>query len=221
MKRTKIALFIALIIGILFSFSSFFAGCEEKETKTGERLPIENSTQIIGTQNSDINQKNRYGKQKETSKAASPDRVTFTNREGLTYTLMIEEKKLLPDPQSNPVLLINLFDINERASMAQIPYLTKLQETYGDRLTVLGIPANQSMDEEELKAFISMHHINYFISYGSNPEALSDLFAELLEIDGLTAPTTLLYHQGQADSIYEGAVPIEMITHDIVMISKE
>ncbi|HEO97915.1 MAG: hypothetical protein JW682_04030 [Campylobacterales bacterium] len=217
MKRTKIILF----VGILFFLFFFFTRCEEEETKTEDTLPIENSTEIIGTKNSYSNQKNRSGKYKETSTPAFSDRLTFTNKEGSKYTLKIEEGELLPDPQSNPILLINLFDINERASMAQIPYLTKLQETYGDRLTVLGIPTNQSMDEEELKAFISMHHINYFISYESNPEALSELFANLLEIDELTAPTTLLYHQGQADSVYEGAVPIEMITHDIVMISKE
>jgi len=210
-----------LFVGILLFLFFFLTRCEEGKRKIEATPSIENSTETIDTQNSYSHQKNHSSQHQETSTPPFSDRLTFTNKEGSHYTLEIKEGELLLDPQSNPILLINLFDINERASMAQIPYLTKLQETYGERLTVLGIPTNQSMDKEELKAFIDMHHINYFISYESTPEALSKLFAHLLKIDEFTAPTTLLYHQGQADAVYEGAVPIEMITHDIVMISKE
>jgi hypothetical protein len=218
-KRIKIALF----IGILFSLSFFFARCGEKEKKSDASFPIENSTEIVGGQSTAATQKrsSMQGDKEVTRTPISSERLSFKKRDGSTYTLMIEEGKLLPAPKSKPILLINLFDTYEHASLAQIPYLTKLQETYGDRLTVLGIPTNQSLDEEELKAFISMHEIDYFISYDSDPETLDYLFERLLDIDGLTTPTTLLYHQGETDSVYEGAVPIEMITHDIVMINKE
>jgi hypothetical protein len=218
-KRIKIALF----IGILLSLSFFFARCGGKEKKTDAAFPIENSTEIVGTQRKPVTAE-KSSVRKEGASAHTPvssERLRFKKKDGSTYTLMIEGGKLLPDPQSKPILLINLFDTYEHASMAQIPYLSSLQETYGDRLTVLGIPTNQSLDEEELKAFISMQKIDYFVSYESNPETLGYLFERLLDIDGLTTPTTLLYHQGQADSVYEGAVPIEMITHDIVMINKE
>ncbi|MGC9351478.1 MAG: TlpA family protein disulfide reductase, partial [Sulfurovum sp.] len=137
------------------------------------------------------------------------------------YTLIMREGKLLPDLKSKPILLINLFDIHDHASAAQVPYLTKLQNKYGNRLTVLGIPTNQTMDEEELRTFIDRHQIDYFISYESSYETLINLFSELLKSDGLTTPTTLLYHQGETGPIYEGAVPVEMITHDILMITKE
>ena len=133
----------------------------------------------------------------------------------------MQNGKLLPDPKSKPIVLINLFDINDHASVAQIPYLTKLRNEYGKHLTILGIPTNQSLDEEGLKTFISMHQIDYFISYESSLETIGDIFSEVLDSDNLTTPTTLIYHNGEADAIYEGAVPIEMITHDIVMINKE
>lgn len=219
MKRTKIV----LSIGILLSLSFSFTGCGEKEKKTDTAIPIENSTEIVGTEGTPLpaEQSSARQKTKVAHTSVSSDRLRFKKRDGTTYTLMIKEGKLLPDPQSKPILLINLFDTYEHASLAQIPYLSSLQESYGDRLTVLGIPTNQSLDEEELKAFISMNKIDYFISYGSDPETLGDLFERLLDIEGLTTPTTLLYHRGETESLYEGAVPIEMITHDIIMINKE
>ncbi|MDM5272045.1 hypothetical protein PGH07_07625 [Sulfurovum sp. zt1-1] len=221
MKRTKNAIFIGILLCISFSFN----GCEEKKTKTDTELPVENSTEIIGAPDTNITQKKMFTstsvKGKPAHKSTTSGSLLFQDRSGKKYTLTIQGGKLLPDTQSKPILLINFFDMNDHDSMAQIPYLTKLQDKYHDRLTVLGIPTNQSIDEENLKAFISMNQIDYFISYDSSHDTLINIFSELLDSDNLTTPTTLLYHKGETDSIYEGAVPIEMITHDILMINKD
>jgi hypothetical protein len=220
-----------LLIGILFSLPLFFTGCEEKTSDTTATLPVENSTEIIGGQDTEINQNSTTKaslmhssteeKMLNGQKSAASDRFIFQKSDGTKFTLMIQGGKLLPDPHSKPVLLINLFDINERASTAQISHLNKLQDEYANRLTVLGIPTNQSMDEDALKAFINQHQIDYFISYENRDQTLIGLFSELLKSEGITTPTTLLYHNGESGRIYEGAVPIEMITHDILMINKE
>ena len=240
-----------LCVGILLCISLSFNGCEDKQTDT--TLPVEDTTEIIGAQDIDkaIKQKKPLaqtainGKMKKAKTSTASGRLLFVNRDGTKYRLIMQNGKLLPDPKSKPIVLINLFDINDHASVAQIPYLTKLRNEYGKHLTILGIPTNQSLDEEGLskfrarnigiiwlkvrglideeglKTFISMHQIDYFISYESSLETIGDIFSEVLDSDNLTTPTTLIYHNGEADAIYEGAVPIEMITHDIVMINKE
>ena len=216
-----------LCVGILLCISLSFNGCEDKQTDT--TLPVEDTTEIIGAQDIDkaIKQKKPLaqtainGKMKKAKTSTASGRLLFVNRDGTKYRLIMQNGKLLPDPKSKPIVLINLFDINDHASVAQIPYLTKLRNEYGKHLTILGIPTNQSLDEEGLKTFISMHQIDYFISYESSLETIGDIFSEVLDSDNLTTPTTLIYHNGEADAIYEGAVPIEMITHDIIMINKE
>ena len=216
-----------LCVGILLCISLSFNGCEDKQTDT--TLPVEDTTEIISAQDIDkaIKQKKPLaqtainGKMKKAKTSTASGRLLFVNRDGTKYRLIMQNGKLLPDPKSKPIVLINLFDINDHASVAQIPYLTKLRNEYGKHLTILGIPTNQSLDEEGLKKFISMHQIDYFISYESSLETIGDIFSEVLDSDNLTTPTTLIYHNGEADAIYEGAVPIEMITHDIVMINKE
>ncbi|UFH59922.1 hypothetical protein [Sulfurovum mangrovi] len=221
MKRTKNL----LLIGILFSLPLFFTGCEEKSSETAATLPVENSTEIVGGQDSyikkSLTQSSTEEKMLNDQKSAASDHFIFQKSDGTKFTLMLQDGKLLPDPQSKPILLINLFDINERASIAQISYLNKLQDKYANRLTVLGIPTNQSMDEATLKAFINQQQVDYFISYENRDQRLIGLFSERLSSDGITTPTTLLYHNGESGRIYEGAVPIEMITHDILMINKE
>ncbi|MFT7879206.1 MAG: hypothetical protein ABXS91_02325 [Sulfurimonas sp.] len=223
MKNTKNRL---LLTAILLSLPLFFSGCEKKSKDTDTTLPVANSTEIIGGQESDISQDDTSVTEGESAEepvqqAEPSDQLLFKKSNGATYTLIMQNGKLLPDPQSKPILLINLFDIHDHASAAQAPYLTKLQKEYSNRLTVLGIPTNQSMDEAELKAFINQHKIDYFVSYESGDPELINLFLERLKSDGLTTPTTLLYHQGETGPIYEGAVPIEMIRHDILMITKE
>ena len=222
-KSTKNRL---LLTGILFSLPLFFSGCEQKPKDTDATLLVENSTEIIGGQESDTVQDDTPVTEEKRSEqpvqsAAPSEQLLFKKSNGATYTLIMQNGKLLPDPKSKPILLINLFDIDDHASAAQVPYLSKLQHKYGNRLTVLGISTNQTMDEEALRAFIDRHQIDYFISYEQNDPALINLFLDLLKSDGLTTPTTLLYHQGELGPIYEGAVPIEMITHDILMITKE
>lgn len=215
-----------LLIGILLSLSLSFSGCEKKSQDTDPELPVADSTEIVASQESNAVRSDTPAATRETSEQTVQEPVPsnqllFKKSNGATYTLMMQEGKLLPDPKSKPILLINLFDIHDHASAAQVPYLTKLQNDYGNRLTVLGIPTNQSMDEEELRAFINQNKIDYFISYERSDPTLINLFLELMKSDGLVTPTTLLYHQGETGPIYEGAVPIEMITHDILMITKE
>lgn len=226
---------------MLLSVMGYMTGCEKKPDQNEEELLIEDTTEIVATSplNKKIpaenvpealetsekkNEESREAEEPITQKSDPqpiPDAYyIFQNSDGAKYELAVDKKSISLQPNDKPILLINFFDIDEAASTAQIPYLLKLQKSYSDTLVILGIPTNIGLNDVTLREFVQKYQLDYYLCDTKKSDTLVRVFSDILGVK-LTAPTTLLYSNGALESVYEGAVPIEMITHDILSIDKE
>ena len=80
---------------------------------------------------------------------------------------------------------------------------------------------NDVLYDNTLKEFISKNHANYFISNSKQNDAFfSKVIKELHLSEDVSLPLTVIYKDGDYYTHYEGAVPVEMIDHDIRQIIK-
>jgi hypothetical protein len=233
-KRTHNTIFTAILVSMLITLG----GCENKSDKTDTELPVENSTEVVTpvqkaetpkTKKDDtslaLTQKKeavKAPKSQQSDKTDISKLLSVVNIRGDRLGMAIEAGKLSIHPQDKPLILINLFDINDSNSIGQLPYLQRLQDKYSDRLLVIGIPTNTPLRKEQLNQLVRKMELNYFISFGDDHQKIIQMLQDALQSDTLTTPTTLLYDkEGINQGYYEGLTPIEMITHDILRISKQ
>lgn len=232
-KRTYNTIFTAILMSMLIAFG----GCENKSDKTDSKLPIENTTEVItpvqpaapkmekdATSLALTKKKTEVeaSKVQKTAKDDISNMPSIINLRGDRLGLTVEAGKLLLKPHEKPLILINLFDMNDNDSLAQLPYLQRLHDKYGDRLIVIGLPVNDPLNKEQLNQLVQKMGLSYFVSFGDDHQKIIEMLQDALQSETLTMPTILLYDkEGINQGYYEGATPIEMITHDILEISKQ
>lgn len=224
---------------ILFSIMAFFTGCDKKTDQSEEQLLIEDTTEIIPQPSHEENKTDIIeAPQEKKVEIATPeipqpkseisDPVStdeevfiFKNADNDTLELLIDQKEVSFKPDDKTMLLINFFEIDDPASAVQFPYLMKLQNKYSEKIAILGIPINAGHDDTSLHQFVQKYQLDFFICDTNKSDSLVTLFRDTLKLNKMIAPVTLLYGDGKLYTSYEGAVPIEMITHDILSFKKE
>jgi len=184
-----------------------FTGCENKKSDESEK-----TTEIIKQKATpeDVNRSTL-----QTNSEAK--KFKLSDIDNKTYTFYFDKKDILIENVSHKFLLLNFFSTWCPPCKGQIPYINDLNEKYKKDLFVAGILVNDDNKEyHELKEFSTQHNINYFISNAKQ----NDVFAiELLKdtsiAENFQLPLTILYKNGKYYAHYEGAVPIEMIEHDL------
>jgi len=176
-----------------------FTGCEDKKPDTTvKKATIEDSN-----------------KTKETNKSK---KYTFSlsDLNESNYSVSIENKHIEISTVNEELILLNFFATWCPPCKGEIPYLADLQKKYKGKLFIAGILLNDSPDDKTLKAFAKTYGINYFISNAKDNNALGKLAAKRLQLDkDFPIPLTILFKNGNYYSHYEGAVPVEMLEHDI------
>ena len=87
---------------------------------------------------------------------------------------------------------------------------------YKKNLFVTGILVNDTIEETALKAFTLKYHANYFISNSKQNDAFASKVVKELQLpENFSIPLTVIYKDGNYYTHYEGAVPVEMIEHDL------
>ena len=131
-------------------------------------------------------------------------------------SISIENKHITIDRVKEKLIIVNVFATWCPPCKGEIPYLVDLKKKYSKDLFIAGILANDTADKEHLKTFISTYGINYYISNATENDALVQNIAKKLALDeNIPIPLTILFKNGAYYSHYEGAVPIEMLEHDI------
>jgi len=176
-----------------------FTGCEDKKPDTTvKKTTIED-----------------FNKTKETNESK---KHTFSLRDlnGSNYSVSIENKHIKISTVNQKLILLNFFATWCPPCKGEIPYLADLQKKYKDRLFIAGILVNDSPDDKTLKAFTETYGINYFISNAKDNDAFVKLAVQKLQLDeNFPIPLTILFKNGNYYAHYEGAVPVEMLEHDI------
>jgi len=198
------------IIALLFiTILICFTGCEDKKCD----IPSEdNSTDTINKTCDivDINKSTlKINKDAKTFKLHDID-----NKD---HTFHFDKKNILIDGVSQNFVLLNFFATWCPPCIGQVPYISDLEKKYKKDLFVAGVLVNDANKEyHEIEAFSAKHTINYFISNAKENDTFAIALLKGLNIaENFQLPLTILYKNGKYYAHYEGAVPIEMIEHDI------
>ncbi|WP_296823388.1 TlpA disulfide reductase family protein [Sulfurovum sp.] len=190
-------------------------GCEDKKSQESN-TPIENTTDILspkGKVQHDIHE----NKTNNTAPATT-SRHTFVlnDIEQSRYTISIDNKSITSTDITAPLILINLFATWCPPCRGEIPYLSDLQKKYKNKLFIAGVLVNDRQNNSTLKTFIKKHHADYYISNSEDNDAFAAQLVKGLQLpENFPLPLTVLYKKGNYYIHYEGAVPVEMIEHDI------
>ena len=200
MKKIIVLLFITVLLCL--------TGCEDKKCDSSE----ENTTGIIN-EICVIVDTDRFTL--KTDKEAK--KFTLNDIDNKNYTFYFNKKNILIEDVSQKILLLNFFATWCPPCRGQIPYINDLKEKYKKDLFVAGILVNDDDKEyHELKDFSTKHNIDYFISNSKQNDTFAiELLKDIGIAENFRLPLTILYKNGKYYTHYEGAVPIEMIDHDI------
>lgn len=176
-----------------------FTGCEDKKPDTAvKKTTIENSNKTQET-----NRSKKYI-------------FSLSDFNESNYSVSIENKHIEINTVNQELILLNFFATWCPPCKGEIPYLADLQKKYEGRLFIAGILVNDSPDDKTLKAFAETYGINYLISNAKDNDAFVKLAVQKLQLDeNFPIPLTILFKNGNYYAHYEGAVPVEMLEHDI------
>ena len=213
MRRTRL-LFLSL--GLLLA-----TGCSDKKEDnhaTGKEvtLPAPSQAQEYPA----TPERNQTVPKKTASeKTAKPEAEAYPQLQSMTgthYRYTIEGDRFKIHENHRPLLLINFFATWCPPCYGQIPYFEDLQKKYKEKLFVTGILVNDDSNSSSLKHFYKTYHADYFIADRGNNREITEQIIRMLHLEkNMILPLTILYKDGRYYTHYEGAVPIEMIDHDL------
>jgi len=190
-----------------------FTGCEDKKPEKTLEL---NKTKEHNESLSDINKTldtQALIKQAELRKKHS---FVLSDLNDDNRSISLENKHLIIDKVTEKIILINFFATWCPPCKGEIPYLADLKKKYDKDLFIAGILVNDRPDKKSLQTFIDTYGINYYISKAEQNDAFVKHVAKRLGLEeNLPIPLTILFKNGYYYSHYEGAVPVEMLEHDI------
>ena len=217
----------SLLFTILLSFILFsFTGCEDKKDQE-PLIAVESTTEVFAQKDqkqekSEIQKVAKTQTQEETNNKeasvslTSTDTFTLSDIQNNRHTLTISNQKMAFHDINQAIVIVNFFSTWCSPCRGEIPYLSDLQKKYKKKLFVVGVLVNDKQEDKALKAFITKHHANYFISNSKQNDIFAaKLVKELHLPENFSIPLTVIYKEGNYYTHYEGAVPVEMINHDI------
>ncbi len=138
-----------------------------------------------------------------------------------THKLTISDQKINFHDINQSIVVVNFFSTWHAPSCGEIPYLSDLQKKHEKHIFIVGILINDVMYDRTLQEFIRKYHANYFISNSKQNDAFAAKIVKELQLpENFTIPLTVVYKDGDYYTHYEGAVPVEMIDHDIQQVIK-
>ena len=196
------ALKLLLLTTLLFCL----AGCEDKKS-TSNKNNIEKKINF---------EENGTELSKEEIELRKKHTFQLSDFNDINHSITIEYKHIEISEISEKIILINFFATWCPPCKGEMPYLADLKKKYEGKLFVAGILVNDTSNKEKLQTFIRDLDVNYFISTSSQNDALAKLATQRLKLgEDFPIPLTILFKDGYYYSHYEGAVPIEMLEHDI------
>ncbi len=220
----------ALLLSILFIIFAIFIGWEDKKPDNTS-IPIENTTEILTKKAIDNQQDKRFQiekKKDDTLNDISEDipKVEIIKPETFTFdenhTVTISDQKVIFHQSEQPIVIVNIFATWCPPCIGEIAYLNDLQKKHQKELFITGILTHDPIDQSALKTFISKHLVNYFISNSTHNDAFSNLLASTLHLPkNFSIRLSVMFVEGKYFTLYEGAVPVEMIEYDIQQAKKQ
>ena len=218
MKRSYCALLCLLLIVMV-------SGCGKKEQNEHASKPlttVEDTNQSTPAQDHPVI--HPATKSKTTPAVANAEHYLLadtTQEQNLTIAID-NEQHLYVQGKREPVVVLNFFSPWSYPSQHQLFSLVDLQKKYAKELRVIGIVLNpQNYTEQTQQIRRKTGGDLLFVATGKENNAFAKQLLSPLKLpDFLPIPLTVIYHNGLYYRHYEGAVPIEMLEHDITTIMK-
>jgi thiol-disulfide isomerase/thioredoxin len=227
---------IPALLLLLFSLLLLLNGCNrKKEEKNPFEKPQQHSEKNVTSHNvtshiettvttvtAQSTTTPSYDDDKNQSRLKIPGAKTYllTNPEG-------EQLEIAVDPNDNlhlldnthSIIILNFFSPWSYPCQSQLPYLVDLQRKYSTQIRIIGIVLNPHEQAEQLQTILKKTGEDLFISNSKENNAFTRQILKPVNLpDFMPIPLTVIYHNGIYYRHYEGAVPIEMIEHDIKTI---
>jgi thiol-disulfide isomerase/thioredoxin len=191
--------------------------------KPKDKFPSEPYTEIennFSTSSQNTTQEQHQDSLLEENRQSNGISFTLSDQNGITHTIIPEEDNRVQFkdiPQS--IVLVNFFSTWSIPCQGEAPYLSDLQKKYDKELFVMGVLLHPDNHLQELETFMQKNQVSYFISSSSENDAFAKVLLKPLQLpDMLPIPLTVIYKDGDYYRHYEGAVPVEMIEHDIKVL---
>ncbi len=196
---------------LLTIFSLYLTGCEDKKVNK-HSIPLENTTEIFTSKDKKLQQE----KHKSNLLASQGDTFTLVDTRDTTYKITFIQNDIIFHSLKSPIVVINFFSLTCTSCLDQMASLSKLQKKYQNKVSVISVLHGDSQGNSTLKDSLQKHHISHFTSHSKDDEGFSKKLYDTLQLNENTPlPLTVIYQDGKYYSHFEGAVPIEMIQHDI------
>lgn len=208
---------------LIFTLILFvFTACEDKK-KSDTGIPIENTTEIFGTDNTKKQSDTRFTIHKKAPEQVSntkylvlSDTFSLYNLKDTHYTVTVSNQKVTFKENTKAINLITFFATWCPPCLADIPYMNDLHKKYQKDLLISGILIHDDIKQPALKSFLAKHNVKYFISNSTHNNDFASLVAKTLHLPhNFSIPLTVMYVEGEYFTHYEGCVPVEMIEYDI------
>jgi thiol-disulfide isomerase/thioredoxin len=210
-------------------------GCNKKDTKENpfahisDNQPVQPLTKELlqaanpaGEDNdTDLDIDTEESPEKNASFAVPPEQNTFDLID-ITQQhkhITLKESAFTSNDISEPITLFYFFSPWSLPCQGEVPYLSDLQKRYDNKLLVVGVLLNPKKYADTLGTFIQTYHANFFIAAGRENNRFAQALTKPLHLpDMMPIPLIVIYHNGHYWRHYEGAVPVEMLEHDIKTI---
>ncbi|MCF6243853.1 MAG: hypothetical protein L3J43_02315 [Sulfurovum sp.] len=205
------------IATLLFSMLLLtFAACEEKKK-------LENHfTQEIETNITTIfTQKDLEKHTSDVNHSQYPHTFTLESTQKKYYTFSMLDKNIYSKSFHKKTIVLNISHISSPSSFDQMESLSKLQRKYQSKLIVISLLLGDTQKISTPNIFLNKHHIYHFVSFSKENEVIANLLYTALHTKDKPIPLTVIYKEEKYYSHFEGAAPIEMITHDIKQTIKK
>lgn len=203
---------------LVFFTLFFFIGCENKKEESPFTV-IENTTTVFTPKDKKQQQENinRNSENEETPAVQiSTDTFTLSDLKQNQQTLTLKNEKIIFHNIDQSIVVLNFFATWCSPCRAEIPYLSDLQKKYKKKVFIAGILVNDEQSDDTLKQFISKYYAKYFISNSKQNDTFAAKLVKKLHLaENFPIPLTVIYKNGNYYTHYEGAVPVEMIDHDL------
>jgi hypothetical protein len=186
---------VTLLMFILLSFS----GCEDKKSES-PLIPMENTTEIFTTKDKQVQAEKSENIKKQNNTSNTSNTYILKDKH-LTHKITLNNKKIIFHDIHTPVVMLKIYKPNCSLCILQSKPLNTLKKAHRKKFSILSI-----VDTEQNKEITNLLH-TVRTTIGITEDS--------------SLPLNVIYKNGKYYSHFEGSVPIEMISHDILEAIKK
>lgn len=197
------------------------SGCDEKNQGHTPLHTADTPTQQPAHNWAKQAEANRSEPTKTDNGTRSDKGYTLSNDRNDTRTISVVNGQVGISESNATVTLLYFFTPDSQACRAEAAYFPDLKKRFRETLEIIGIVLHPTKYETALSAFVEDVNASFFISDAATNMPFAEKVFERFSFDSAyPVPITILYRNGEFYRYYEGAVPVEMLEHDINAITK-